>query len=234
VREVTRRGKFLLLPLERGGAASGDELVIHLGMTGVVGAAPPPAHLRVRLELDGPQPSVLYFRDVRRFGRFLVARAGRYEGLPTLQALGPDALSDEFAPAGFGAALARSGVPIKAALLSQRAVAGVGNIYADEALWRARIHPLRPARRLTRHEVRALHQAIREVMAAAVEAQGTTLYDYRTVAGEVGAYRERLAVYGHAGEPCPRCGSAIERLVVGQRGTHACPRCQRRPRREKR
>jgi formamidopyrimidine-DNA glycosylase len=125
-------------------------------------------------------------------------------------------------------------VPIKAALLSQRAVAGVGNIYADEALWRARIHPLRPARRLTRHEVRALHQAIREVMAAAVEAQGTTLYDYRTVAGEVGAYRERLAVYGHAGEPCPRCGSAIERLVVGQRGTHACPRCQRRPRREKR
>jgi formamidopyrimidine-DNA glycosylase len=231
VREVTRRGKFLLLPLQREGRESGDELVIHLGMTGVLSHRAPGAHLRVRLGLDGSEPSALYFSDVRRFGRFMVVRSDRYDGLPTLRALGPDALSPAFTPELLRAALARSGAPVKAALLSQRPVAGVGNIYADEVLWRARVHPLRPARRLTRHETIALHGAIHEVLTAAVEAQGTTLYDYRTVAGEVGAYRERLSVYDHAGEPCPRCGTPIVKLVVAQRGTHACPSCQRPPRR---
>jgi len=104
----------------------------------------------------------------------------------------------------------------------------VGNIYADEALWRARVHPQTPARALSRPRVRALHAAIREVLAAAVELQGTTLYDYRTVNGEVGAYLEKLDAYGHDGDPCPRCGAPIVRIVVGQRGTHLCPRCQRR------
>jgi formamidopyrimidine-DNA glycosylase len=206
-------------------------LVIHLGMTGVVSPSPPASHERVRLELDGPEPRTLHFRDVRRFGRFLVLPGGDRSSLPTLADAGPDALSPEFTAAGLRRALARSEVAIKTALLSQRPVAGVGNIYADEALWRVRLHPLRPSRSVAAEGARALHGAIVDVLRESVALQGTTLYDYRTVNGEVGAFLERLNVYGHAGDPCPRCGTTIERLVVGARGTHVCPRCQPRPRR---
>jgi len=228
VRTVRRRGKFLLLPLD-----GGDELVLHLGMTGVVSAAPPTgaaaAHVRVRLRLSGQDPDTLYFRDARRFGRLLVVPAGDYRGLPTLAALGPEPLSEAFSVAGFRRALARSSMAVKAYLLSQRPVAGVGNIYADEALWRARVHPETPARELSAAKARALRCAIREVLSASVEAQGTTLNDYRTVNGEVGAYLEQLDAYGHAEEPCPRCGRPLRRIVVGQRGTVYCATCQRRP-----
>jgi formamidopyrimidine-DNA glycosylase len=233
VAAVGRHGKFLVLPLEapepREGAAR-DELIIHLGMTGVISAEPPVSHLRVVIRFEGPEPCTLYFRDVRRFGRVLVAPGGAYDGLPTLRQAGPDALSPGFTPEGFARALARSGVAIKTALMSQRPVAGVGNIYADEALWRIGVHPERPARLLRRGQVEALHGAIRDVLTASLEAQGTTLYDYRTVNGAVGAYLERLAVYGRTGRPCPRCGAAIARIVVGARGTHVCPVCQPRPR----
>ncbi|MEJ2667067.1 MAG: bifunctional DNA-formamidopyrimidine glycosylase/DNA-(apurinic or apyrimidinic site) lyase [Deinococcales bacterium] len=226
---VTRRGKFLVLPLSRG-----DELIVHLGMTGVVSqAAPAPGEAvyeRVRLRLSGGPPDTLHFRDARRFGRFLVVPAGDYAGLPTLAAMGPEPLSDAFTPAGFRRALAHSAVAVKAYLLSQRPVAGVGNIYADEALWRARIHPETPAKQVSAVKAAALHAAIREVLEASLEAQGTTLNDYRTVNGEVGAYLEQLAAYGHAEEPCPRCGTPLRRIVVGQRGTVYCPRCQRRRR----
>ncbi len=208
-----------------------DLLVIHLGMTGVLSATPPAAHERVRLTLDeGPGP-VLHFRDVRRFGRFLLLPGGDPSGLPTLAAMGPEPLSGAFTAAALARALRGSDVAIKTLLLSQRPVAGVGNIYADEALWRVRIHPSTPARRLTRAQAGSLRDAIREVLHASIEAQGTTLNDYRTVNGEVGAYLEQLAAYGHEGDPCPRCGHAIERIVVGQRGTHYCPACQPRPRR---
>jgi formamidopyrimidine-DNA glycosylase len=236
IRAVERRGKFLLLPLERpSGGASGatsrdDVVVIHLGMTGIVSARRPDRHERVRLTLDdGPDP-VLHFQDVRRFGRFLLLPEGDPVGLPTLAALGPEPLSDAFDPAAFHRALRRSDVAVKTLLLSQRPVAGVGNIYADEALWRTPIHPATPARRLTRRQADALRDAIREVLQAAIEAQGTTLNDYRTVNGDVGAYRRHLAAYGHEGDPCPRCGAAIERSVVGQRSSFTCPACQRRPR----
>jgi formamidopyrimidine-DNA glycosylase len=143
--------------------------------------------------------------------------------------MGPEPLEAGFTVAGFVAALSRSRAPIKGVLLSQRAVSGVGNIYADEVLWRTRIHPLTPAAELSRNQVRSLHGAVREVLAAAVALQGTTLYDYRTVNGEVGSYLEKLDAYGHTGDPCPRCGTAIERLVVAQRSSHVCPRCQRGP-----
>jgi formamidopyrimidine-DNA glycosylase len=234
IEAVTRRGKFLLLPLRRmaaqpgGVEAPGDELVVHLGMTGVLSPRPPASHLRLRLRLDGPEPDVLYVQDARRFGRVLVVPGGDYRTLPTLAAMGPEPLSTAFTVAAFAAALARSTQPVKAYLLSQRPVSGVGNIYADEALWRARVHPQTPALALSRPRARALHAAIREVLAAAVDLQGTTLYDYRTVNGEVGAYLEKLDAYGHDGDPCPRCGTPIVRIVVGQRGTHLCPRCQRR------
>jgi formamidopyrimidine-DNA glycosylase len=234
IRAVGRHGKFLLLPLERpagvGEGAPDDVLVIHLGMTGVISATRPTSHLRVRVTFDGPEPRTLYFRDVRRFGRVTLAPGGVFDTLPTLRDAGPDALAADFTVDGFARALARSTVAVKTALMSQRPVAGVGNIYADEALWRVRLHPLRPAQSLRRGDVAALHAAIGAVLRESLEVQGTTLYDYRTVNGDVGAFIERLAVYGQPGAPCPRCGTTIERIVVGARGTHVCPSCQVRPR----
>ncbi len=229
IEDVRRRGKFLIMPL-----TGGLDLVAHLGMTGVIADSAPDeraaAHLRVRLGLSGGAPSALYFIDPRRFGRFLVVESGRYASLPTLAALGPEPLDDAFTPEAFAAALARSRMPVKAYLLSQRPVAGVGNIYADEALWRARVHPLTPAAELTRAQVLELHRALREVLASAVAAQGTTLSDYRTVRGRTGEYAGQLLAYGRAGEACPRCGTPMERVVIGQRGTTFCPSCQRLPR----
>ncbi|MCC6525206.1 MAG: DNA-formamidopyrimidine glycosylase, partial [Polyangiaceae bacterium] len=174
---VARRGKFLLLPLSRG-----DELVIHLGMTGVLGFERPESHVRAVLELGRKRRPCLYFRDPRRFGRFLVRRPGEPCGLPTLERLGPEPLEPAFDDAAFGARL-RGRAPIKTALLGQRVVAGVGNIYADEALWRAGIHPLTPTGRLRPDEISRLRVAIVEVLRASVAAQGTTFRDYRTVNG---------------------------------------------------
>lgn len=229
IEAVDRRGKFILVPL-----SGGLELVAHLGMTGVLAQAAPAEreakHLRVRMELSGAAPNVLYFIDPRRFGRFLVVERGQYAALPTLAALGPEPLEPAFTVAAFSEALARSRMSVKAYLLGQRPVAGVGNIYADEALWLAHVHPLTPADELTPAQVRALHEAVRGVLGAAVAAQGTTLSDYRTLLGRTGEYARQLNVYGRAGEACPRCGTTLERLVVGQRGTTYCPSCQRAPR----
>lgn len=222
---VNRRGKFLLLPL-----SGGLELIAHLGMTGVIAGKAPAddKHVRVKLQLSGVGPNTLYFIDARRFGRFLVVGSGEYDGLPTLAALGPEPLSDEFTAELLATGLARSRVAIKTYLLSQRPVAGVGNIYADEALWRARIHPLTPAAEVSAEQVRELHAAVRAVLHAAIEANGTTLNDYRTVSGGLGGYVERLDVYGQAGAACPRCGAELQRAVVAGRGTTYCPDCQRR------
>jgi formamidopyrimidine-DNA glycosylase len=222
IEAVDRRGKFLLLPLSRG-----DELVIHLGMTGVIAQERPANHLRVMVELSGPKPRRLYFRDPRRFGRFLVVPRGDYRILPTLAAMGPEPLGRDFTLEDFATRLERQ-APIKSLIMSQRPVAGVGNIYCDEALWRARIHPLTQARKLSRARVAALRQAIVDVLEASLAAQGTTFSDYRTVGGESGDYLSQLDAYGHAGEPCKRCGARLRRIVVGQRSSHYCPKCQRR------
>ncbi|MBM4360870.1 MAG: bifunctional DNA-formamidopyrimidine glycosylase/DNA-(apurinic or apyrimidinic site) lyase [Deltaproteobacteria bacterium] len=226
--DVSRRGKFLLLPL-----SGGDELVVHLGMTGVISPEKPAGHLRVELVLSGPQPDRLYFRDARRFGRFLVVRAGAYAALPTLAALGPEPFDPAFTDEVFAASLARSRGPVKPLLLSQRIVAGLGNIYVDEALFEVGVHPLRPANRVTPSEAAALRRASIAILERAIAHRGTTFSDYRTVNGQVGEYASRLAVYAHEGEPCPRCGTAIEKLVVGQRGTHFCPACQSAPRKKR-
>lgn len=239
ITEVTRRGKFLILPLERAGERL-DDLVIHLGMTGVISATPPerPQHLRVRLQLSpgGTAPVILgqpqtaadslYFTDIRRFGRFLVTPAGDYRELPTLHAMGPEPLGDGFTVAGFAAALARSSTALKTYLLSQKPVAGLGNIYVDEALWRSGLAPLLPSDAVPAERVPVLHGAIRDVLAESIEAEGTTLSDYRTVKGSGGAFQERLQAYGRAGEACLRCGSTMERIVIGGRSTHYCPTCQ--------
>ena len=222
---VKRRGKFLLLPL-----SAGDDLVVHLGMTGIISPEPFAKHTRVRLELSpGPNPA-LYFQDVRRFGRFLVVPSGQYETLPTLHQMGPEPLGVDFTNPGFYRALQASSTPIKPYLLSQRPVSGVGNIYADEALWRARIHPLTPAKAISKAKTYTLADAIRDVLTESLTFKGTTLQDYRTVNGEAGAYAARLQVYGRPDAPCPRCGRPISKIVVAGRGTHFCPHCQRLPR----
>jgi formamidopyrimidine-DNA glycosylase len=148
--------------------------------------------------------------------------------------MGPEPLGEDFSAEGFVAALARRAAGIKTVLLSQRVVAGVGNIYADEVLWRTRIHPERKASTLTRREALDLHAQIGAVLAEAIADGGTTLRDYRQVDGGTGHHQEVLGVYGRAGLPCPRCSEVLERLVVGQRGTTFCPVCQPRARRARR
>ncbi len=224
--EVTRRGKFLILPLE------GDkDLIIHLGMTGIVTPSEPEKHVRVRLELeDAP---TLYFQDVRRFGRFLVVPSGDYSTLPTLHQMGPEPLSDDFNDKQFSKALERSTTPVKTYLLSQKPVSGVGNIYADEALWGAKVHPLTPAKEVPERQIPLLVAMIKDVLEASIRVQGTTLRDYRTTNGEVGAYLDELKAYGQEETPCARCGTPISKIVVGGRGTHFCPNCQKLPRSRK-
>ena len=235
---VGRRGKFLVCPLVPGRDVELDdaplELVLHLGMTGSfrfeatrddrTDAGEAAAHVRARFGLDDGRD--LVFRDPRRFGRVSVVPAGAYDGIvPTLATLGPEPLSDAFDAERFATALAATTATVKAALLNQRLVAGVGNIYADEALWRARIHPA--SRRVGRSRARALHAAIREVLAGAIEREGTTFRDYQMVNGASGRNADFLAAYGQEGRPCRRCGTPMRKTVVAQRGTTYCPHCQR-------
>jgi formamidopyrimidine-DNA glycosylase len=224
IQGVMRRGKFLIAPL-----STQQELIIHLGMTGIISPKPFDKHVRVMLELSAGANPTLYFQDVRRFGRFLVVPAGDHRALPTLLTIGPEPLSDAFNPKQLSEALAHSAMPIKPYLLSQKPVAGVGNIYADEALWASKIHPLTPSKRVSKRQIPLLVVMIKDILEASILAQGTTLNDYRTVNGEVGAYLSELKAYGHAGDPCPRCGATIQKITVGGRGTYFCPHCQRRP-----
>lgn len=225
---VRRRGKYLLVGLGADAAGTDHELVVHLGMTGSLrfrGADgwTPDAYVRATFALD---EGVLDFRDVRRFGRLTVVPAGQYADIATLAGLGPEPLSDAFTPRGLHAALARTRMAVKPFLLTQRPVAGLGNIYADEALWRARINP--NSRRIGPERAERLWAAIRHVLAEAVEREGTTFRDYRMVNGQAGRFADFLAAYGRGGQPCPRCGTPLLRAVVSGRGTTYCRRCQRR------
>jgi formamidopyrimidine-DNA glycosylase len=225
IEAVTRRGKYLLCPLWSPAAsgAADRELVLHLGMTGSFRFDHDDAYTRARFDLDDGH--VLVFRDPRRFGRVSVVDAGDHTAIPTLAALGPEPLSDAFDVERFAEALRASRAPVKALLLAQRVVAGVGNIYADEALWRARIHPA--SRRVGRARAHDLHTAIRDVLRESIEREGTTFRDYQMVNGESGRNAAFLDAYGQAGRPCPRCGTAMRRTVIAQRGTTYCPGCQR-------
>ena len=228
VTTLDRRGKYLLARLSGAGGAPGDlDLVMHLGMTGSFRVRGrdgwrPDAYVRATFDLGD---AVLDFRDVRRFGRLAVVEAGEYGGIATLARLGPEPLSPDFTPEGLHRFLARSRTPVKATLLGQRAVAGVGNIYADEALWLARIHP--GSRRIGRERAERLWAAVREVIAAAIEREGTTFRDYQMVNGQSGRNADFLQAYGRSGRPCARCATPLRRTVVAGRGTTYCPRCQR-------
>jgi formamidopyrimidine-DNA glycosylase len=224
VAALERRGKYLVLRFE-----SGRVLLIHLRMTGTLLHAPPgkPAdvpHRRAVVNLD--DGSDVVYRDVRRFGTWLLVEP---EGLdPYLdQRLGGEPLGRTFTTKSLAASLANRKAPVKAALLDQRTLAGLGNIYVDEALWRARIHPLRPARELEADEVRALREGIKRALEAGIKRQGATLRDYRQPDGSAGSMQSEFKVYGRLGEPCDRCGTPIEKTRVAGRGTWYCPACQR-------
>lgn len=220
VEGVGRRGKFLLLAL-----SGGLEMVVHLGMTGGFRLEKTP-HTRAEFRLED---GVLYFHDPRRFGRIWAVERGDYREIPLLKRLGPEPLSRDFALEAFFQGLKRSRKPLKALLLDQTLAAGVGNIYADEALFRARLSPFRPGKEVSEKEALRLFQALREVLSEAVALGGSTLSDrtYQQPDGLPGSFQKRHAVYGRAGLPCPRCGAPIAKGVVAGRGTHYCPRCQR-------
>ncbi|MFN0029220.1 MAG: bifunctional DNA-formamidopyrimidine glycosylase/DNA-(apurinic or apyrimidinic site) lyase [Acidimicrobiales bacterium] len=229
---VRRRGKYLLIDLDDGSR----ELVVHLGMTGVFSITPPQGadgsgfqpgpYTRAwwRLAHEQHGETVLVFDDVRRFGRVVVVERGDYADLPTLAALGPDPFDGSFTAEGLWRALGAGSQRLKTQLLSQRPVAGVGNIYADEAFWLARVHPAR--RGLTRAQALRLHEAIISVLRQGLEAGGTTLRDYRGVDGSRGENQHGLACYGRSGQPCGRCGEPLLRRVWDGRSTTFCPRCQ--------
>jgi formamidopyrimidine-DNA glycosylase len=223
VAAVERRGKDLVVRFE-----SGRVLLIHLRMTGSLLHAPagslqddPHRRAVVRLE-DG---SDVAYRDVRRFGTWLLLEPGEAE--PYLGArVGDEPLDTLFTAARLGERLAGRRTSLKAALLDQRTVAGIGNIYADEALWRARLNPLRPAAGLDRAELRRLHRAIRAALEHGLARQGSTLRDYRLPDGSAGSMQNEFHVYGRRDEPCDRCGTAISRTQVAGRTTWFCPKCQ--------
>ena len=223
VRDVRRRGKYLAIVFE-----SGRHLLVHLRMTGSVqhpatggpGADP---YRRAVVELD--DGSTLAYRDVRRFGTWTLLDPGELEAYLGTR-IGGEPLERTFTTAAFAHALRGRKAPIKAALLDQRSVAGVGNIYADEGLWRARIHPLRPSGELTRDEVTRLRKGLRRALEIGIARQGATLRDYRDPEGARGRMQHEFCVYGRAGEPCARCGTPIEKMRAAGRGTWYCPNCQ--------
>jgi len=214
-----RRGKFLLFPLRRG-----DTLLVHLRMTGNLrlysASVEPDRHTHAVLTLD--DGGLLHYRDVRKFGRlYLVQDPGEVVG-----GLGPEPLAGTFHASALGERLTKRRGCIKSLLLDQRVLAGVGNIYADEALFRAGVHPLRRGVDLGASEVASIHSALRAVLSEAIADGGSTLQDYRSARGESGHFQERLRVFRRQGERCPRCATVLERIRVGGRSTHFCRRCQ--------
>jgi formamidopyrimidine-DNA glycosylase len=229
VAALDRRGKYLIVRFE-----SGRVLLIHLRMTGHLllangraGEAVTSAedvHRRAVVRLD--DGSDVIYRDVRRFGTWQLLDVGDLQ--PYLdKRIGREPLVRSFTSRHLAEALEGRRAPLKSALLDQRRLAGVGNIYADEALWRARLHPLRPAGELNHDEIIALHRGIRAALKAGIARQGATLSNYRTPDGTRGRMQDEFRVYGREGEPCDRCGTPIEKIRAAGRGTWFCPFCQR-------
>lgn len=225
IHEIGRRGKFLRFVLDDW------TMVSHLRMEGRYGLFDadeewePHTHVGFRFA-DGKE---LRYRDVRQFGTMELFRKGEEWHKPPLAKLGMEPLEPDFTAKALKDKLARSTAKIKPLLLDQTKVAGIGNIYADEALFRARIHPERTADSLTGPEWKRLHAAIVDTLREAVEAGGSSIKSYVNGQGEMGMFQQQLNAYGRKGEPCPRCNRPIEKSTVGGRGTHFCPRCQKPP-----
>ncbi len=220
---VERRAKYLLLRFDNGTA------IVHLGMSGslrvLAGDPPPRHHDHWDLVLEGGVR--IRYHDPRRFGslQFTTDDPARH---PLIADLGPEPLDEAFGAEQLFRATRGRGVAIKALLMNSRIVVGVGNIYANEALFRAGVHPALAAGRLTRPRAATLVAAVKTVLAEAIQIGGTTLRDYVDAAGGLGSFRLQLEVYERAGEPCRRCHTPIRRRMLGQRATYWCPRCQRR------
>ena len=223
VTKVDRRGKYLIVRFE-----SGRALLIHLRMTGslrhaAAGELGDDLHRRAVVNLD--DGSDVAYRDVRRFGTWLLLEPSDVDTYIDTK-VGREPLDDGYKARHLAEKLEKRRAPVKAAILDQRTVAGVGNIYADEALWRAQVHPLTPANELTPDEVKAVHKGIRASLQAGVRRQGSTLRDYQLPDGSSGTAQDRFKVYGRAGLPCERCGTPIDKIRVAGRGTWYCPSCQ--------
>jgi len=220
VRSVSRRGKYIVIELDRG------YLLVHLKMSGrlqlVPAMQPLDTHLRVVFDLDDGHQ--LRFQDTRKFGRLYLVD----DPHQVTAGLGPEPLADNFTLDDFRELLVRRTGRLKPLLLNQSFLAGLGNIYADESLFAAGLHPLRKADSLTLAEQALLYRAIRTVLSGAVAGRGTTLSDggYTDAAGQAGTFQHRIAVYGRTGKPCHRCQTPIERIVLGGRSAHYCPVCQ--------
>lgn len=249
IERVRRRGKGLIIDLD-----NGFSLAVHVKMTGQliyraqgnrnkkqktgvknlhpVLAAPEElpgkhTHAFFRLRAKGKEQSeaFLFYNDIRQFGWLRIVSTAGAENLPFFQSLGPEPLNN-LTIQDFSRILARSNAPIKQVLMDQHKMAGIGNIYANDALYRARIHPLRPANELTEEEGAALFEAVEYVLTEGINAGGASEENFVNALGEKGFYQERFLVYKQTGKPCKRCGTPIERMVVGGRGTFYCPRCQ--------
>ena len=228
VERLGRRGKYLVWGL------SGDvHLAQHLRMTGAVlcEPRPEPAHVRVRIELRPKRRLVIV--DPRRFGTGELLLGSRALEAFFAARLGVEPFDERFTAEHLRALARGRTAPIKALLLDQRRIAGVGNIYADEALFRAGVHPLRAAGGLSREQYARLCETIVQVLRDGIDARGATIDDFRHVDGVRGSFQDRFLVHRREGEPCPRCGSTIVKMVVAGRGTYVCETCQPRPRRRR-
>jgi formamidopyrimidine-DNA glycosylase len=224
VAALERRGKYLIVRFE-----SGRVLLIHLRMTGSLrhaagGALADDPHRRAVVKLD--DGSDVAYRDVRRFGTWHLLEPEEADDYLERR-LGGEPLDRSFTAKRLGERLEGRRAPLKAALLDQRTVAGLGNIYVDEALWRAQLHPLREAGTLDADELQRLTKAIREALRTGIARQGASLRDYSTPDGGRGRMQDRFRVYGREGEPCSRCGTPVDKIRVAGRGTWYCPNCQR-------
>lgn len=220
---VDRRGKYLIFQFTH------YEMVSHLRMEGKYEYFDQPIpldkHSHVRFIFsDGTE---LVYNDVRKFGRMALLKKGTAKEYKGLMQLGPEPTDADFDLAEFRKQLKKPSTMIKPLLLNQKIVAGLGNIYIDEVLWLAKIHPEQPANTLSAQAIHRLHDAIIEVIGKAKEAGGTTIRTYLNALGEAGHFQQELNVYGQTGKPCPRCGTPIIKIKVAQRGTHLCPHCQK-------
>jgi len=217
IQGLSRRGKYIIFSLSHK-----YNLIVHLRMTGALLWNPAGPEPFSRLEFILDDCSKLVYTDVRRFGTFSLTRdAGKIVGK-----LGIEPLSSGFTIAALAGYLGARQTPVKTALLNQERIAGIGNMYADEALFAAGIHPLRPSSSLRPKEIAALHRSIRAVLRKAVKNQGASIRNYRRPDGKTGRAHEEFAVAHRSGCTCPSCSTPITRIVVGQRGTYLCPRCQ--------
>jgi formamidopyrimidine-DNA glycosylase len=225
IQQITRRGKYVVIRLSRG-----LTLLIHLRMTGRLNwesqDKPRSKHEHVILKVNGTYE--LRFQDTRKFGRIILTRTPE----TVLNELGPEPLEDGFTPGRFSKMLQSRKRTIKPLLLDQKFIAGLGNIYVDEALWEARIHPQRVSCSLSRKEANILHRAIPKVLKKGLRNMGTTLGsgegNFYSVAGRRGRNADELNVFRCTGQACPRCGTVIERIIVAQRSSHICSKCQRK------